>query len=251
MGGGDSVTAATRYVDLPNIDYICTAGGAMVRFLSGVRMPLMVAMKDAFSRDYSIIKRKIRVNGGSDFVPHIFQRRVFISMRTYSIASIPGDGVGREITDEAFKILDAAAAKHDFSITRDQFDWGCDYYLKHGVMNPEDILETLKGFDAIYLGCIGDARKVPDHISLQLLLKIRKGFDQYVNLRPIKLYPGVHTPVKTATPDNLDMIVVRENTEGEYSAAGGIFKAGTPDAVAIQTGSIFLQGVRADHEICL
>jgi isocitrate/isopropylmalate dehydrogenase len=101
-------------------------------------------------------------------------------------------------------------------------------------MNPANMLETLKGSDAIFLGCIGDASKVPDHVSLTLLLKIRKGFDQYVNLRPINLYPGVHSPVSTATPETVDMIVVRENTEGEYSSMGGFFKPGTKDAFAIQ-----------------
>jgi len=105
---------------------------------------------------------------------------------------------------------------------------------------PDDALGTLKAFDAIFLGCIGDAAKVSDHISLELLLAIRKGFDQYVNLRPIKLYPGVESPVKTATPETVDMVVVRENTEGEYSAVGGIFKQGTADGVALQTG-VFTQ----------
>lgn len=175
-------------------------------------------------------------------------------MRTYKIAAIPGDGVGKEITREALKVLDAAAGKYSFSIDHEQYDWGCDYYLKHGVMNPDDMLETLRDFDTIYLGCIGDARKVPDHISLKLLLEIRKGFDQYVNLRPIKLYPGVHTPVKTATPENLDMVVIRENTEGEYCAAGGFFKLGTPDAFAIQTGIFSYKGcervMRYAFELC-
>jgi isocitrate/isopropylmalate dehydrogenase len=103
-------------------------------------------------------------------------------------------------------------------------------------MLPDDALEVLKPFDAIFLGCIGDAAKVPDHISLEALLRIRKGFDQYVNLRPIRLYPGVPTPVTTATPETLDILVVRENTEGEYSGVGGFFKEGTPDAFALQTG---------------
>lgn len=105
-------------------------------------------------------------------------------------------------------------------------------------MIPDDILKILKDYDAISLGSIGDANKVPDHISLTFLLKIRKGFDQYVNLRPIKLYPGVQTPVNTVTAETLDMVVIRENTEGEYAGAGGFFKMGTPDAFALQT-SIF------------
>lgn len=161
-------------------------------------------------------------------------------MKTYNIAVIPGDGIGKEVTREGMKILDAVSDKHGFKVHTEDFDWGCDYYLKHREMMPENILDILKGFDAIFLGCIGDINKVPDHISLTLLLRIRKGFDQYVNLRPIRLYPGVETPVKTATPETLDIVVIRENTEGEYSGSGGIFKMGTPDAVALQT-AIFTQ----------
>jgi tartrate dehydrogenase/decarboxylase/D-malate dehydrogenase len=155
-------------------------------------------------------------------------------MKHYNIANIPGDGVGTEVAAEAIKVFDAAAKKFGFKVSYENYDWGCDYYLKHGEMNPSNMLETLKGSDAIFLGCIGDASKVPDHISLTLLLKIRKGFDQYVNLRPINLYPGVDSPIRTATPESVDMIVVRENTEGEYSSMGGFFKMGTPDGFAIQ-----------------
>ncbi len=161
-------------------------------------------------------------------------------MSSHDIAIIPGDGVGREVADEAVKILDAAAQKFSFEVHIETFDWGCDYYLKNGQMMPDDMLTTLKDFDALFLGCVGDVNKVPDHISLILILTIRKAFDQYVNLRPIKLYPGVYTPIKGATPETIDMVVVRENTEGEYSATGGFFKMGTPEAVATQT-SIFTQ----------
>lgn len=157
-------------------------------------------------------------------------------MNTYNVAVIPGDGVGREVADEGLKILHAVADKFGFGVKTETYDWGCDYFLKNGRMNPEDMLTTLKDFDAIFLGCIGDAGKVPDHISLSLLLEIRKGFDQYVNLRPIRLYPGIQTPVRTATPQSVDFVVVRENTEGEYSQVGGFIKEGTPDAVALQTG---------------
>ena len=107
---------------------------------------------------------------------------------------------------------------------------------------PADALDTLSRFDAIFLGCIGDANKIPDHISLEMLLGIRKGFDQYVNLRPIRLYPGVATPLRTATPETVDFAVVRENTEGEYSRLGGIFKGGSPDGFAMQTGRLHPQG---------
>jgi len=161
-------------------------------------------------------------------------------MRTYDIVVIPGDGVGKEVSNEALKVLGASAQKFGFDVRTESFYWGCDYYLEHGEMMPADALSILKDFDAIYLGCIGDANKVPDHISLELLLKIRKGFNQYVNLRPIKLYPDVETPIRTATPETIDLVVVRENTEGEYSAIGGFFKQGTNDAFALQT-SVFTQ----------
>jgi tartrate dehydrogenase/decarboxylase/D-malate dehydrogenase len=163
-------------------------------------------------------------------------------MKTYQIAVIPGDGVGNELAREAVKVLNAVADKYAFKFKTEEFDWGCDYYLKHGKMMPDTILDILKGFDAIFLGCIGDANKVPDHISLILLLTIRKGFDQYVNLRPIKLYPGVETPIKTASPETLDMVVVRENTEGEYAGVGGFFKPGTPDAFAVQSALFTYKG---------
>ncbi len=161
-------------------------------------------------------------------------------MKSYDIAIIPGDGVGNEVADEAVKILQASAQKYGFGIKTESFEWGCDYYLKNGKMMPDDVLETLEDFDALFLGCVGDVNKVPDHISLILILSIRKGFDQYINLRPIKLYPGIDTPIKGASPETVDMVVVRENTEGEYSGTGGFFKMGTPDAVATQT-AIFSQ----------
>lgn len=161
-------------------------------------------------------------------------------MSQYRIATIPGDGVGIEITEEATRILEAAAEIHGFDVEIETFDWSCDYYLEHGVMMPDDALSTLADFDSIFLGSVGDANKVPDHISLQLLLDIRTGFDQYVNLRPIKLYPGVRSPIATATPETVDMLVIRENTEGEYARVGGFFKRGTPDAFALQTG-VFTQ----------
>ncbi len=163
-------------------------------------------------------------------------------MKSYRIASIPGDGVGVEIADEATRVLDAAANIHGFGIATENFDWSCDRFLETGAMMPEDALETLSGFDSIFLGCIGDANKVEDHISLQMLLAIRKGFDQYVNLRPIKLYPGVSSPIATASSETVDILVIRENTEGEYSGIGGFFKRGTPDAFALQTGVFTWKG---------
>ena len=163
-------------------------------------------------------------------------------MTSYRIALVPGDGVGPELTDEAERILATAAEIHGFDVAAERFPWSCDFYLEHGEMMPEDALDTLRAFDSIFLGCIGDANKVADHISLQMLLAIRKGFDQYVNLRPIKLYPGVSTPIRTATPESVDILVIRENTEGEYSSNGGFFKRGTPDAFALQTGVFTWKG---------
>ena len=163
-------------------------------------------------------------------------------MHSYRIAVIPGDGVGAEISEEAVRILDVAADLHGFEIETESFDWSCDRYLEVGEMMPADALDTLAAFDSIFLGCIGDAAKVADDISLMMLLAIRKGFDQYVNLRPIKLYPGVSTPIETATPETVDILVIRENTEGEYSHNGGFFKRGTPDAFALQTGIFTWKG---------
>ena len=158
--------------------------------------------------------------------------------KDYRVAIIPGDGVGPEVSKEAVKVVKEAVRESTISFDFEWFDWGCDFYLKHGIMMPADALDILSGFDAIFLGCIGDADKVPDHISLTLLLQIRRGFDQYVNLRPIYLYDGVDTPLKYIRQGSIDLIVVRENTEGEYSQAGGRFKRGSPDEIAIQT-SIF------------
>ncbi len=163
-------------------------------------------------------------------------------MKSYHFATIPGDGVGKEVAGEAVKTLNAAAQKFGFKASYEEFDWGCDYYLKHGEMGPENLLDELKDSDAIFLGCIGDANKVADHISLALLLRIRKGFDQYVNLRPIQLYPGVESLVKTATPETVDMVVVRENTEGEYSANGGIYKPDSLDGFATQSAIFTRKG---------
>jgi tartrate dehydrogenase/decarboxylase/D-malate dehydrogenase len=163
-------------------------------------------------------------------------------MRSYRIALIPGDGVGVEISEEAVRVLSATADIDGIDLSTERFDWSCDRYLETGEMMPEDALDTLNEFDAIFLGCIGDANKVEDHVSLQMLLTIRKGFDQYVNLRPIKLYPGVTSLVSTATPETVDMLVVRENTEGEYASSGGFFKRGTPDAFALQTGIFTWKG---------
>ncbi len=155
-------------------------------------------------------------------------------MKTYRIAFIPGDGVGPEVALEARLALEACARKFSFAVEGETFGWNCDYYLAHGRMMPEDGLEALRSFDAVFLGSVGDPSKVPDHISLGPLLAIRQGFCQYVNLRPIRMLEGVSSPVTTATPQTVDFVVVRENTEGEYSHLGGIFSPDEPHGFATQ-----------------
>jgi len=164
-------------------------------------------------------------------------------MRTYRLAVIPGDGIGREVVPEGLKVLHAAAGRHGFRIETTWFPWGCDYYLACGVMMPADGLDILRRFDAIYLGAVGDPR-VPDHVSLWgLLLRIRKAFDQYVNLRPIRLLEGITSPLAGRGPQDVDILFVRENSEGEYTDAGGRIGEGTPAEVAIQTAVFTRRGV--------
>jgi len=153
----------------------------------------------------------------------------------YRIAVIPGDGIGTEVVPEGLKVLHAAASRFGFQIRPVTFPWGCEHYLRHGVMMPDDALETLREFDAILLGAIGDPR-VPDHVSLWgLLLRIRKAFDLYANVRPIRLLEGIASPLAGRRPEDVDILFVRENTEGEYSGIGGRLATGTPDEVAVQT----------------
>lgn len=160
-------------------------------------------------------------------------------MKKFKIAVVPGDGVGKEVMKEGIKVLNEIARLHGglcFEI--DHYDWGCEYYLKHGRMMAEDGLDILRGYDAILLGAVGFPG-VPDHISLRdLLLKIRQGFDQYINLRPVKLLHGIECPVKNKGPADIDMVFVRENTEGEYAGVGGFVRQGTDEETALQT-SVF------------
>lgn len=151
-------------------------------------------------------------------------------MAKHRIAVIPGDGIGPEVIREGIKVLTALQGRvSELSFEFEYFPWGCDYYLENGKMVPENGLEQLRDFDAIYLGAIGDPR-VPDYVSLRdLLLKIRFGFDQYVNLRPVKLLEGVPCPLKNKSPQHIDFTVVRENTEGFYTGIGHRYKKGTPE----------------------
>jgi tartrate dehydrogenase/decarboxylase/D-malate dehydrogenase len=158
-------------------------------------------------------------------------------MNTYKIAVIPGDGVGKEVMREAKKVMNEISRLHGgLAFKTDHYDWGCEYYLKHGKMMADDGLETLSQYDAILMGAVGFPG-VPDHISLRdLLLRIRQGFDQYINLRPVKLLPGVECPIKNKEPRDIDMVFVRENTEGEYAGVGGFVRQGTAQETALQTG---------------
>ncbi|AZV63129.1 tartrate dehydrogenase [Peribacillus frigoritolerans] len=164
-------------------------------------------------------------------------------MNVHKIAVIAGDGIGPEVINEGVKVLkEVAAIAGGFSFQFTYFPWGCEYYLEHGKMLPDDGLEQLMKFDAVYLGAVGYPG-VPDHISLrELLLKIRKGFDQYVNVRPVKLLQGAPCPLKDVTRDQIDMVVIRENSEGEYSGAGDWLFKGKPEEVVLQTGVFSRKG---------
>ena len=156
--------------------------------------------------------------------------------KTYRIAVIPGDGIGKEVVPEGVRALEAAAKRHGFDLTLDWFDFACaDYYEKHGRMMPEDWKAQIGGHDAIFFGAVGWPAKVPDHISLWgSLVLLRREFDQYVNLRPVRLMPGVASPLAGRKPGDIDFYIVRENTEGEYSSIGGRMFAGTEREVVVQ-----------------
>jgi tartrate dehydrogenase/decarboxylase/D-malate dehydrogenase len=151
---------------------------------------------------------------------------------THDIAVIPGDGIGSEVVPAAQRVLDTVASKHGFGFAWTEYDWGCERYLEQGAMMPEDGLDRLREHDAIFLGAVG-APGVPDHVSLWgLLIPIRRAFEQYVNLRPIRLFDAVHSPL--AQPPKIDLVVVRENVEGEYSEVGGRLYAGQEGELAAQ-----------------
>ncbi|MBC7344204.1 MAG: 3-isopropylmalate dehydrogenase [Clostridia bacterium] len=161
----------------------------------------------------------------------------------YKIAVIPGDGTGPEQVAQGLKVLQAVAEKSGFGLEFTTYDFGGERYLRTGEVLPDTALEELKQFDAIYLGAIGHPDVKPGILEQGILLKIRFGLDQYINLRPVKLYPGVDTPLKDKKPEDIDFVVIRENTEGLYAGAGGILKKGTPDEVAIQESINTRKGV--------
>ncbi|MBB1152965.1 MULTISPECIES: tartrate dehydrogenase [Amycolatopsis] len=162
---------------------------------------------------------------------------------THRIASIPGDGIGVDVTIEARRVLDAAADKYGFSLEWTEFDWSCERYAKTGAMMPEDGVEQLSGFDGILLGAVGFPG-VADHVSLWgLLIPLRRAFQQYVNLRPVRLLPGTSSVLAGRKADELEMVIVRENSEGEYSAIGGRHNAGRPDEFVLQESVFTRVGV--------
>jgi tartrate dehydrogenase/decarboxylase/D-malate dehydrogenase len=166
-------------------------------------------------------------------------------MKTHKIAVIAGDGIGKEVMPEGLRVLEAAASSFGIGLDFAPFDWSCaDYYLKHGTMLPPTWFETLKSYDAIYFGAVGWPEVVPDHISLWgSLLKFRRDFDQYVNLRPVRLMPGVPCPLAGRKPGDIDFLVVRENTEGEYSNIGGRMFEGTERELVLQESVFTRKGV--------
>jgi 3-isopropylmalate dehydrogenase len=164
-------------------------------------------------------------------------------MKSYNIAVIPGDGTGPEVIREGVKVLDAASKRFGFKTELKYFDFGGERYLKTGETLPESAISELKEFDAIYLGAIGHPEVKPGILEKGILLRLRFELDQYINLRPVKLYPGVDCPLKDKTPEDIDFVVVRENTEGLYAGAGGVLRKGTPDEVAVQESINTRKGV--------
>jgi len=166
-------------------------------------------------------------------------------LKTYRIAAIPGDGIGNEVIPAGIEVLEALAAKQGFALAFEHFDWGSKRYLETGTYIPEGGLKRLKTFDAIFFGAVG-AAEVPDHISLWgLRLPICQGFDQYANVRPSRVLPGVESPLRDAAA--LDWVIVRENSEGEYSGSGGRVHRGLPEEVATETSVFTRRGVERIH----
>ena len=162
-------------------------------------------------------------------------------MNSHKIALIPGDGIGKDVTEAAWQVLQAAAKRGGFALEGTTFPWSCAHYRETGAMMPEGGIDTLRAFDAILLGAVGWPAEVPDSVSLHgLLLPIRKRFTQYANIRPHRLLPGVQGPLRA---EGFDILCIRENTEGEYSGAGGRVHQGTADEVAVETSIFTRTGV--------
>ena len=163
---------------------------------------------------------------------------------THRIAVMPGDGIGKEVMPEGCACSKPRRRKFGIELAFTHFDWSCDYYAKHGRMMPEDWFEQLRAFEAIFFGAVGWPATVPDHVSLWgSLIQFRRGFDQYVNLRPCRLMPGIPTPLANRKPGDIDFVVVRENTEGEYSSVGGRMFEGTEREIVFQESVFSRKGV--------
>ncbi len=162
----------------------------------------------------------------------------------YRIASVPADGIGPEVIEAGLEVLEAVAARDgEFKLIVDHYDWGSNWYRKHGEFMPADGLAWLRTADAIYFGAVGDPN-IPDHISLWgLRLQICQGFDQYANVRPTRILPGVTSPLRDVGPGDLDWVIVRENSEGEYAGQGGRTHRGLPEEVATETAIFTRRGV--------
>lgn len=177
-------------------------------------------------------------------------------MRQHRIAAIPGDGIGKEVIPAGLRVLRALAARcGDFELRVDEFPWGSGYYLQTGRMMPDDGLEILREYAAIYFGAVGDPR-IPDHITLWgLRLRICQGFDQYANVRPTRILPGITSPLRHVQPGDLDWVIVRENSEGEYAGHGGRSHRGFPEEIATETSIFTRAGVtrimRFAHELAM
>jgi tartrate dehydrogenase/decarboxylase/D-malate dehydrogenase len=164
-------------------------------------------------------------------------------MRTHKIAVIPGDGIGKEVVPEGLRALEAVGRRFGIGFEFEEFPWSCEHFERFGRMMPEDGIERLRAFEAIFLGAVGWPT-VPDHVSLWgLLIPIRRHFDQYVNLRPVRLFDGVQCPLAGKKPGDIDFMIVRENVEGEYSEIGGRLYAGTDREMAIQESVFTRHGV--------
>src|SRR4030043_291465 len=164
-------------------------------------------------------------------------------MKSYNIAVIPGDGTGPEVIREGIKVLDAVSKRFEFKFDFSYYDFGGSRYLSTGETLPASASDELKKYDAIYLGAIGHPDVKAGILERGILLRLRFELDQYINLRPVKLYPGIDCPLKNKRPEDIDFVVVRENTEGLYAGAGGVLKKGTPDEVAIQESINTRKGV--------
>ena len=164
--------------------------------------------------------------------------------KTHRIAVIAGDGIGKEVMPEGLRVLDACARKFGIQLALDTFDWSCDSYDKIGSWMPADWRDQIGGHECLFFGATGWPAKVPDHVSLwDSLIKFRRDFDQYVNMRPVKLMPGIRSPLADRKPGDIDFIVVRENTEGEYSSIGGRAFEGTDREMAVQQSTFTRKGV--------